>query len=101
MIAAILREHHLLQLENQGSPSSAADNGNRDISLPLQRFISDMSSPSLIQPVDFVEMDNDRLDNCFGHVESPLIQLPGIRNTGGTIAGKGKVYISFLLTISF
>ena len=69
-----LREHHLLQLESQGSPASSADKGNRDISLPLQRFISDISSPSLSQPDDFDEMDNYRFDNRFGHVESPLIR---------------------------
>ena len=61
---------------------------HRDIGLPMQRFISDISSPSLIQPVDFDEihdyrfdnpvdldgMDGYRFDDRSGHGESPLIR---------------------------
>ena len=47
---------------------------HRDIGLPMQRFISDISSPSLIKPVDLDGMDGYRFDDRSGHGESPLIR---------------------------
>ena len=94
-----LRAHHLLQLESQGSPWGAADRSNRDVSLPMQRFINESLHPSHghVQHDNVVEEDNPSpvlpdspslsdlsLERTrsgshgpydhFGHVESPLLR---------------------------